>query len=215
MPTRTFWTEPTDRVRVSLRVFTYSSRELCPKPPKGWDQCGHDASVVIEASAPRAVWEAPSTTFPGAFRTREELIAEDDPRWPTVCDQCGQVFTGERQVRAERLYGGAPGGKLYTLRDLPPGAMYDAWWLPEGFAGADGIRLAVVLPNGWLWMVDDRASNCTLPKDNVHKCWVRHGDPRKANVTVDKNGNTCSAGGGSIRAGDYHGFLRKGVLVPA
>lgn len=46
-----------------------------------------------------------------------------------------------------------------------------------------------------------------------HKCWVRHGDPRASNVTVDKNGDTCSAGAGSILAGDYHGFLQAGVLT--
>jgi hypothetical protein len=68
-------------------------------------------------------------------------------------------------------------------------------------------------PNGSDWHVDGRASNCTMPTDKVHKCWVRHGDPRASNLTVDKNGFTCAAGAGSIQAGDYHGFLQAGVLT--
>ena len=37
--------------------------------------------------------------------------------------------------------------------------------------------------------------------------WIKN-----ANITVDKNGNTCSAGGGSIMGRTYHGFLRNGYL---
>jgi hypothetical protein len=91
--------------------------------------------------------------------------------------------------------------------------MWDAWWMPGSWRGSDGIALMVRCPNGSDWHVDGRASNCTLPDDRVHKCWVRHGDPRGCRVTVDKNGNTCAAGGGSIIAGDYHGFLVDGVLT--
>jgi len=59
-------------------------------------------------------------------------------------------------------------------------------------------------------MIDSRASNCTLPDDNVHKCWVRHGEA--PNFTVDKNGATCAAGAGSIQTSNWHGFLRNGVF---
>ena len=55
------------------------------------------------------------------------------------------------------------------------------------------------------------ASNCTRPEDTVHKCWVRHG--QVPDITVDKLGDTCHAGGGSIGQKTYHGFLRGGVLV--
>jgi hypothetical protein len=44
-----------------------------------------------------------------------------------------------------------------------------------------------------------------------HKCWVRHGEP--PNHTVDKRGNTCGAGAGSILSGSYHGFLRDGSFT--
>lgn len=110
------------------------------------------------------------------------------------------------------------------LGDCPPGAMWDAHWMVKGDGYAadggyvlgglheqDGRFLVVRLPNGRDWCIDSRASNCTLPQDNVHRCWVRHGEP--PNLTVDKNGVTCAAGAGSIQAGDYHGFLRGGRLV--
>lgn len=88
---------------------------------------------------------------------------------------------------------------------LEPGCMY--------FYGKDVYsepHLIVVLPGGHHWDIDSRASNCTLPEDDDHKCWIRHGTPPE--ITVDKNGNTCSAGSGSIMMGGYHGFLRNGYL---
>lgn len=77
---------------------------------------------------------------------------------------------------------------------------------------ADGPNLHVILPNRQPWNIDSRASNCTMPYDYTHRCWVRHGEP--PNVTVDKNGLTCAAGAGSIMAADYHGFLQNGALTP-
>lgn len=61
-------------------------------------------------------------------------------------------------------------------------------------------------------MIDGRASNCTMPDDNVHKCWVRHGRPEDGTLHVDKNGNTCAAGAGSIATPNFHGFLHNGDL---
>jgi hypothetical protein len=81
--------------------------------------------------------------------------------------------------------------------------------------GEDGIAMMVRCPvKGHDWQVDGRATNCSMRADRKHKCWVRHGDPREARVTVDKNGATCGAGGGSIVTEDWHGFLRDGELVP-
>jgi hypothetical protein len=75
--------------------------------------------------------------------------------------------------------------------------------------GPDGRILIVQTPGGG-WIIDSRASNCTMPQDNEHRCWVRHGTAPE--ITVDKSGNTCGAGAGSIQAGNYHGFLRNGYL---
>lgn len=94
----------------------------------------------------------------------------------------------------------------------PIGAMWfvnaeDQDWYPSG---PDGRTLYVVTPGGD-WLIDGRASNCTQPGDDIHRCWIRHGDPPI--ITVDKNGNTCSAGAGSIAIGNYHGFLKNGELT--
>lgn len=94
----------------------------------------------------------------------------------------------------------------------------DMFWreLSEGFKhyqwdNSDGRELHVICPNGEHWNIDGRASNCTMPKDKEHRCWVRTGEP--PNITVGKGGHTCSAGAGSIHAGNYHGFLRNGEFT--
>lgn len=107
-------------------------------------------------------------------------------------------------------------GELTTLKDAPPGAMWNAEWLQgfPGWCGDDGLALIVKLPNGNDWHIDGVANNCPDKEDSNaggHKCWVRHGTA--PNITVDKNGNTCNAGGGSISSGSYHGFLRNGEFV--
>lgn len=137
----------------------------------------------------------------------------DDPRWPARCDRCGEAFDArsERFVNYQRLYTRSDGGPDTTLRDAPPGAMWDADWMPAVYKNPDGRCLCVRLPNGLDWMIDGVASNCTKPGDRVHRCWVRHGEPPV--ITVDKAGLTCDAGAGSILSGDYHGFLQDGVLT--
>lgn len=88
--------------------------------------------------------------------------------------------------------------------------------------GSDGCSIVCITPRteppnpsdvGW-WFIDSRANNCTKRGDHhpmKHRCWVRHGtvgDP----LTVDKNGDTCAAGAGSIQCASWHGFLQNGVL---
>jgi hypothetical protein len=149
--------------------------------------------------------------------------------------------TGERAVRTnpptmvesggEPLYRRSDTGETLFLYDAPVGAMWDAHWMAHGDVrtGPDGITLVVKTPGGD-WLVDSECSNCTRtqwgPKEidgvmrervwlgRTHYCWVRHGDPRKPETLhVDKNGDTCSAGAGSIQSGDYHGFLHNGELT--
>ena len=97
--------------------------------------------------------------------------------------------------------------------DFGPGAMIRACWLPKNINWDNETEphLYVICPNGHVWDIDSRASNCGSPNDRLHRCWIRHGVP--PNITVDKNGQTCSAGAGSIQCGDYHGFLRNGELT--
>lgn len=111
-----------------------------------------------------------------------------------------------------------PDGTLVTCHGLPPGAMYDYMQSPvggmkEAFGprAVNGQYRVCVLPDGHHWQIDSRANNCTMPDDDEHRCWVRHGEP--PNLTIDKGGNTCSAGSGSILSPGWHGFLRDGKLV--
>jgi len=198
MGVRTFWAEPTGRTIRRLRRYVLSSQEKCPGP------CGyHTASVPLDV-------------VEGEDQTSGDLWPHDDSRWPTACEGCGRAFTDEDawQLDCNHEYRNVVSRETFSLRDAPPGAMWDASWMGDGWRGSDGICLIVMLPNGLQWTVDGRATNCTLPDDRVHKCWIRHGDPRTEAITVDKNGVTCAAGAGSIQAGDYHGFLTAGVFNP-
>jgi len=131
--------------------------------------------------------------------------------WPTKCDHCGMAVPAHGaalQVFTQTLYD-TPSG------ELEPSSM---WWrkdLPEDFYWSNhtGPHLHVKVPTGETWNIDSRAKNCGSPDDKEHRCWIWHGEP--PNITVDKNGLTCSAGGGSIETENYHGFLRNGIFTPA
>lgn len=112
--------------------------------------------------------------------------------------------------------------------ELPIGALYSIdrshAKTPNGWppVGRDGLAIACVcLGRGGPesrhhWYIDSRASNCTKPDDNEHRCWVRQGTVGDR-LTVDKNGPTCGAGAGSFYMGPdnaWHGFLRNGKLTP-
>ncbi|MEW5927801.1 MAG: hypothetical protein AB1941_09965 [Gemmatimonadota bacterium] len=217
-----FFLEPTDSVRVSLRRYSTEGKR-CERREGHY----HDASLVIIPEAPAAAWGAGPDTTGAAYPPESESspISREDPRWPVDCQTCGEPFQSddEWQVNADRLYRGAPDGLLYTLRDAPVGAMWDMNWLHGMplYCGPDGIALCVATPGGE-WYVDSQASNCTRPSDLSHKCWVRHGDPRDPQgvrtgrpLHVDKAGDTCAAGAGSIQAGSFHGFLHHGWLTNA
>ena len=100
---------------------------------------------------------------------------------------------------------------------LPVGALYASNPTMKHYVyhtGPDGLTIFCVrFPNDGDWCIDGRASNCTLPHDKEHRCWVRYGTVGEK-LTVDKNGLTCAAGAGSFFMDDqkWHGFLRDGVL---
>lgn len=144
----------------------------------------------------------------------------DAAQWPTQCSDCGQLAPesahSKRQVHHKTFYN-TPDGKKH------PGDIYfedlfgdecRAGECHSGWSNCDGRHLNAVLPNGQHWDMDSRATNCTLPNDTVHRCWVRHGDPVTGLIHVDKQGLTCSAGAGSIAAPGWHGFLHQGEFVP-
>jgi hypothetical protein len=235
--TRTFWLEPTDTVAVGLRRFTYGGKDSA-----GRFTCesGSHSMLVYIGNAPAIYRDTDHgrvlDTQPPTPRHDERWpIACACGYVFSVADGAADqnAIGDEWQDWQELLYRRADTGELVTLRDhdpdktapagrllgavappptAPPGASWDAWWMPASWRGPDGIALMVRCPNGHDWHVDGEASNCTRKGDRAHKCWVRHGDARQCAVTVDKNGETCAAGGGSIQAGDYHGFMVAGVL---
>lgn len=217
--TRTYWLEPTDRIAVGLRRYARSDTAT------GWDCAGGYHNALVFTGEVDATYRERDEDNRGRVLAARPDTPHDDPRWPTTC-ACGYWFSEADawQDWQELIYQRGDTGEHVTLKDrratdiggpppAPPGASWDAWWLPANWCGPDGIALMVRCPNGRDWHVDGRASNCTRPDDKVHQCWVRHGDPRAAEVTVDKAGDTCAAGAGSIQAGDYHGFLQAGVLT--
>lgn len=212
MGIKVFWLEPIERMRLSLR--RYAGNSKCPGK-MGY----HDAKLpLFEVLSHIEDWDGRKIGTHDGPKMREDVPAGS--AWPTHCE-CGYEFQegDEWQVFSEALYRRVDTGEIVTLRDAPPGAMWDAFWIHDvkgGFMfgqGADGIVLMVKLPNGNDWCVDQRASNCTMPNDDNHRCWCRHGDPRTGNVHVDKSCTTCQAGAGSIQSGDYHGFLHNGELT--
>ena len=208
MSIQTFVLIPTDLVETSLRVFRYSDRA----PKCGKSNYGCDATIVLD--------QVKRCDAPSQEDTRAMSLY--DGKWPTHCDACGQPFgdSYELQFNAPSLFRRSDTGELVSLRSAPAGAVYEAMWLRDlkWAVGPDGRAIMVKIPDkpDWTgvttWHVDDRASNCTLPDDRVHKCWCRHG-PLEC-LTIDKSCQTCSAGAGSIIAGGgWHGFLRDGKLV--
>jgi hypothetical protein len=224
MGIKTFWIEPMGEISIALR--RYSSESKCPNFRLGY----HNAEVMIPERARTDPKASTSITDLESALLREKY----KDQWPVICS-CGYAFTDQdtRQLFAERIYKRMDTGELITLRDAPVGAMWDAWWYDrrDGYTGPDGLSLVVRTPDGYEWVIDGRASNCDMPclhcgvpykdhkhwepEDNhhyedlrKHKCWVRHGEPPV--ITVDKNGNTCGAGAGSIQTPGYHGFLQNG-----
>lgn len=217
--TQTYWLDPTDQVAVGLRRY-HSEGGIGFVCESGY----HDALVYIARELAIYVHRDDGRSHLDS----QSPVDHSDSRWPTECKHgCGYTFTDDDhwQDWQELIYRRTSDGAEYVLHQTapapeldipsaPPGACWDAWWMPfnrDRYKG-DDICLMVRLPNGHDWMVDSEASNCTR-KGEDHECWVRHGNPRECHVTVDKNGNTCAAGAGSIQGGDWHGFLRDGVLA--
>lgn len=199
-----FFTWPTDRAAVYLRRYVSASGGQCSGAMSYHNNRVYFGEVGIQVDAE------------GCWRESERLnLSHDDPRWPTHCT-CGLAFTDqdEWQEFHDRIY--TDGTRTWPMRELPVGAMYYAdWYWDRMFWDnkTDG-HLMVITPGGE-WCVDSRASNCTMPNDRLHRCWVRHGDPESvpSNLHVDKQGVTCAAGAGSIAQKTYHGFLHNGHLT--
>jgi hypothetical protein len=182
-----FWLEPTELGRSELRRYLLSA--IIPESQTSQTLCRHDTTVYIG--------DIPYPFSPeGYVGYGQDDVPHDDPRWPTKCHVCGTVFRddAEWQHNVRRLFKGAPDGKLYTTRNAPPGAMFDASWYP--LKGPDGIALAVALPPDGgddIWIVD-------MPSSSEGH-WTRTGTVPKVTARP------------SILTPRYHGFLTDGWLV--
>lgn len=200
-PVKCFWLEPTPDSERYLR--RYAGGTECTTCEHGY----HQARIPIGTF--------PATLDAEGYESSPSTSEYDnDGRWPPQAP-CGYVFTDEDkkndQIFVERIYS-ATDGRTMTLKVASPGAMWNAWWMQHLIKkSSDGLCPQVRCPGGGDWLIDSRASNCTMPGDDTHQCWVRHG--AVPDLTVDKNGNTCAAGAGSIQTGNWHGFLRGGFLV--
>lgn len=212
MGIKCFLLEPTSRQRRWFRRYCSSERQGVPPCPLRPGVANYHCAMALGEDCELVLSED------GYIHTPP--LPADDPRWPAAC-ACGYLFTEDaaRETFGVRIYRMPSGGEvsihgsdLPGITKAPPGAMWFADWMEHGdfCRGPDGHCLAVVLPDGRTWLIDSQATNCTKPDDHVHKCWVRHGTP--PSVTVDKNGNTCAAGGGSIQTPGWHGFLVDGEL---
>ncbi len=204
MATKCFLLLPVDKQQRSLRRYSNADNG---KPCQRSGYSYHNATTVV------GVFEGPDKKFPSASRDISEfgaLYPVTDKRWPRKCEHCDYVFTekDEEQIFHEAIWKRADTSEETTLGAAPPGAMWDAYWM--SFKGPDGRCMVVKLPNGHHWTIDGPASNCNR-RGEPHQCWIRQGEP--PDLTISKEGNTCAVGAGSIGSGDYHGFLREGVLT--
>lgn len=192
-PIRCFLVVESGRVSRSLRRWHSSDAPdstTCSVSGYGY----HNAHTPIE----------PRDQEPGTYINEDHVSKfKDDPRWPTHC-ACGYAFqeSDAWQIFAESIYVNKDTGEEWTMRSLPPGAMYDAWWYrgrgnDDDKAGPDGRNLVVCLPPGGgndYWYVDGPASN--------GPGWTRTGEA--PNITASP----------SIQTPRYHGWLRDGQLIP-
>lgn len=138
-----------------------------------------------------------------------------DPAWPTACDKCGAELSDDNSTRhsgGRTLFKRYDNGEPIEPYKVVGAVIEDREYGPFGH---DGRSLICTVPGPHPWHIDSRANNCTMPKDDVHRCWVRTGKPEDGTLHVGKSApgqTTCKAGAGSIQTGQWHGFLHHGAL---
>jgi hypothetical protein len=194
MSVQCFLIKESNLVRFSLRRYFSDHTELPQCSATGWY---HDAETRLgefEKSASPVI-----DSFP-----------HDDPGWPKTC-ACGFVFRPDDQWQLfeNTLWLDSRTGKLVTLGESDPGAMYMADWDWMTKSGSihwekrgGGPHLIVKLPGGHYWDVDSKSRN--------GDGWTRSGEP--PNVTANPSIGIYGAKEGEPWR--YHGFLREGRLDP-
>jgi hypothetical protein len=181
-----FMIESTDRARCSLRRYVSSDKAKCSGPFGYHNAHTPIGDRVLDPAALPRVFSLADKSQP----------LHNDSQWPSKCEHCDYIFAAddEWQLFYDVLYARVDNGAEMTLRTAPPGAMWDADWLPE--KGPDGRSLVVKLPPGGMideWHVDGPSNN--------GPGWTRSGEAPR--ITANP----------SILTPHYHGWLRDGVLV--
>lgn len=221
MTVRCFLLERVPKQVRYLRRFTYSGDDGRPCPElEGGHEAWHRLDVTDDP-----VWDvedheeirergqqAEEAGDRDALRKlcTGDLWPHSDERWPEACAACGYEFAQEdpwqlhlRDLykpvdleRFEELPQELEFGRLTTLQEAPPGAMWHAWWLTphSRTEDPDGLSLVVKTPDGFDWHIDGTASY-------GQPGWEREGEP--PNITVSP----------SIGTPNYHGFLVDGEFT--
>jgi hypothetical protein len=225
-----FFTKPSGLERVSLRRYVSGRDDKCSHP----DNWGYHNAEFSLGELP-ARWGKLCDSGRGHKGGRWDASEfADHPGWPTRC-ACGYEFTDRdpRQVSTDNVMvreDGLPG--KFSKRNAVVGMMWDCYWWGDRYEsvdggpgwiniGPDGLALVVAVPvlgtdGKWRardFMPESRAKNCTRKDDGEHHCWVRHGDARRNQCHLDKNGNTCRGGAGSIVSNGWHGFIHHGFIT--
>lgn len=186
-----FLVEPAGRAVLGLRRFTFGTDKPCP----GNGKFGHNAVNETFMTVQERVPTRGGNTKDDHWPSHHDLMPpHDDKRWPTVCTNCGYEFAAddEWQVTANHIYQKVDEPtEHWTMKELPIGAMFDAFWLP--WTGSDGKSISVILPPGGIdhvWHIDMPVGE----EGNRHP-WTRIGEPPKLVVSP------------SILSPKYHGFL--------
>lgn len=137
------------------------------------------------------------------------------PFWPFTSFVKSEIVTCFPMEFANEKYF----NKQWKAGKVQVGAVWEAHWEKGCRKGPDGQSLVILTPAG-CWYIDERSSTCTRKDDHEHRCWIRHGSAEEGNLQVDKKGDTCESGAGSIRIinkksgqSSYHGRLMQGQLI--
>lgn len=189
-----FVVTPTAEAVRSLRRYV-AGRQDCPGPYKfhnasvdiGREPFPENRVVIFEGEADLGIVNG--------FQDTEFEAA--DRRWPKVCAGCSYEFNwhDQWQCNVTRLFAGGPSESTWigTLREAPPGAIWEATWLGKNYRGPDGRSIVVKLPDGTDWIVDAETAQGGR--------WTRTGEIPRISVTP------------SVDTGRYHGFLRDGMIT--
>lgn len=206
-PAVCYWIEPTEENQRWLRRYSQPPSGSAYTCSAGWHTAKVAIDIVTKVEADRATWVS------------GDLAPHHDPRWPTVCETgCGYGFVEDDawQLFIRTLYRRGDTEALVTLEDAPPGALWNADWLPADYQGPDGIHLAAKCPNGLSWYVDGPALRPAPGGTTVEGGrWTRSGVPPA--VTVSPSiaiGYERNEAGEWVEAPNhYHGDIVDGAFT--